>query len=287
MADFADMEAEKRGRDLSFHPVRNDAPNKLSSVQIAHFNEYGFIFPLDVFDSSGVQANRAYFDALLEQIDRADDGRNSYSINGYHRVLAGLYDLVKHPAILDYVEDILGPNFVAWGTHYFCKLPHDPKTVPWHQDASYWPLSPSKTVTVWLAIDDADRDNSAMKVIPGTHDGGHLQWKKAEGDAVLWQEVVNPEKFGEPEYIELKAGQISMHSDMLVHGSDPNESDRRRCGLTIRYAAMDVRATDSNEWNKNGIWCRGEDPTGHWANLARPESDDIESAPSAIKSSKA
>ena len=39
-------------------------------------------------------------------------------------------------------------------------MPHDGKAVAWHQDASYWPLSPSKTVTVWLAIDDADVDNA-------------------------------------------------------------------------------------------------------------------------------
>ncbi len=279
MANLADMDAERRGRDLSFHPVKNDNPKTLTPAQIEHFNKQGYIFPLDVFDEEGARRNREYFDQLLEEVRQANDGRDQYSINGYHRKCAGIYDLATHPVILDYVQDILGPNFVAWGTHFFCKLPRDPKAVPWHQDASYWPLTPSKTVTAWLAIDDADRHNSAMKVIPGTHDKGHLQWKQAEGDNVLWQEVVNPESFGRPQYIELKAGQISLHSDMLVHGSDPNESDRRRCGLTIRYASMDVRATGDRQWNKNGIWCRGEDRTGHWSNLPRPEGDRADPEP--------
>ena len=48
-------------------------------------------------------------------------------------------------------------------------MPGDGKTVSWHQDASYWPLTPSKSVTLWLAIDDADTENAAMRVIPGSH----------------------------------------------------------------------------------------------------------------------
>ena len=86
----------------------------------------------------------------------AQAGGNSYSVNGYHERSRMIYDLVKNPLILEYVQDLLGPNVVAWGTHYFCKLPGDGKSVSWHQDASYWPLTPSKTVTVWLAIDAAE-----------------------------------------------------------------------------------------------------------------------------------
>ena len=75
-----------------------------------------------------------------------------------------------------------GPSVVAWGSHFFCKMPRDGKTVSWHQDASYWPLTPSKAVTVWLAIDDADRGNACMQYIPGTHVLGHLTYKLSETD---------------------------------------------------------------------------------------------------------
>ena len=53
---------------------------------------------------------------------------------------------------------------IAWGSHFFCKMPGDGKRVSWHQDASYWPLTPSKAVTVWLAIDDADAENACMRL---------------------------------------------------------------------------------------------------------------------------
>jgi len=46
-------------------------------------------------------------------------------------------------------------------------------------DQYYWPLTPSKMVTVWLAIDDADVENGAMTVIPGSHVHGQLDFEES------------------------------------------------------------------------------------------------------------
>jgi len=80
------------------------------------------------------------------------------------------------------VCDLLGVDVIAWGSHFFCKMPGDGKMVSWHQDASYWPMTPSRAITVWLAIDDADRGNACMKFIPGTHKLGHLTYSLTEND---------------------------------------------------------------------------------------------------------
>ena len=69
----------------------------------------------------------------------------------------------------------------------------------------------------------------------------------------------------------MKAGEISMHSDLLLHGSEANESERRRCGLTLRYCAAEVRAY--LDWHVKGVVVSGEDPDHHWANPTRPEVD--------------
>ena len=107
------------------------------------------------------------------------------------------------------------------------------------QDASYWPFSPSKTVTAWLAIDDADRENGCMQVIPTSHLHGQLSYRQSDDSEknVLDQTVDRVEQYGAPVDIDLKAGQISLHSDLLLHSSEPNHSSRRRCGLTLRYCA--------------------------------------------------
>jgi hypothetical protein len=261
-------------RELSFQPVVNASPRVLTADQIDFFNRQGYIRPFRIYDESEADRNREYFDRLLQMLKAQNDGRDAYAINGYHIRCEGIWDIVTHPRILDYVQDLIGPDIIAWGTHYFCKLPHDPKHVPWHQDASYWPLTPSRTVTVWLAIDDADADNAAMQFIPGTHAVGHLQWRETDKPAVLGQEIVNITQYGQPVMDALKAGEISLHADMLAHGSGPNTSARRRCGLTVRYCPPTVRALNPL-WAQQAILCRGNDPTGRWANNPRPAGEDL------------
>jgi len=258
-------------RELKFRPSEVENPRVLTKEQIAFYNESGYLKNLPVFAKDEIAEIRAYFDALLERV--LAEGGNSYSISTAHKDHGRVYDLLVHPRILDYVGDILGGDIVGWGSHFFCKMPRDGKTVAWHQDASYWPLTPSKTVTVWLAIDDADRENACMKFIPGSHKLGHLTYRESrfEEHNVLNQTVENAEQYGDPIYCELKAGEISMHSDLLLHGSEANDSDRRRCGLTLRYCAGEVRA--GLGWNEKGIVVRGSDPSGHWKNPSRPEQD--------------
>jgi hypothetical protein len=258
-------------RDLRFHPSTVTHPKTLTRAQIEAFNRDGYIKGIQIFDAAEIADYRRYFDALLERV--IAEGGNSYSISTAHLKYGRVYDLITHPRIIACVKDILGDNVVGWGAHFFCKMPHDGKKVSWHQDASFWPMTPSKTVTVWLAIDDADVENACMRFIPGSHHYGHLTThltEDAEHD-VLDQVVENAEQFGEPVDVELKAGEISMHNDLLLHGSDANNSDRRRCGLTLRYCTTDVRAYLG--WNGKGVLVSGEDPSGHWANPPRPAQD--------------
>lgn len=136
-----------------------------------------------------------------------------------------------------------------------------------------WPLTPTKAVTVWLAIDDADVENACMRFIPGSHHFGHLTYQLTEESdpSILNQVVPEAERFGAPVNNVLRAGEISIHTDLLLHGSEANTSARRRCGLTLRYTTADVRA--GMDWNLKGVLVSGSDPAGHWANPPRPAND--------------
>lgn len=262
------QELDQVARDLRFHPSPVRDPRTLSREQVEQFNRDGYVKGLRIFSAEEMAAHRTYFDALLDRV--LASGGSSYSISTAHLTYPEVYDLLTHPRVVACVRDLLGEDVVAWGSHYFCKMPGDGKVVHWHQDASYWPLSPSKAVTGWLAIDDADRENACMRFIPGSHHYGHLTYQLSEDapDAVLNQQVENAEQFGRPVYVELQAGEVSMHSDLLLHGSEANSSRRRRCGLTLRYCAAGVRA--GLGWNAKGVIVSGTDPTDHWANPPRP-----------------
>jgi hypothetical protein len=255
-------------RKMGFFPSQNPNPKVLSPAQVQLYNEQGYLMPFQGLNSEESREIRAFFDGVLAAF--IELGRSSYAINTAHLRFARIYQLVQHPRIVDAVADLLGPNVVCWGSHFFCKMPRDGKRVPWHQDSTYWPLSPTKTVTVWLAIDDADPENANMKFIPKSHLHGLIDYDQTQdADTVLDLAVKNPHSYGENEVdVELKAGQFSMHSDLLLHGSEANQSDRRRCGLTIRYAAADV--TTWFDWHKKGIVVRGENVSGQWANPPMP-----------------
>jgi ectoine hydroxylase-related dioxygenase (phytanoyl-CoA dioxygenase family) len=262
---------DRSPRDLRFHPCTTTEPRSLTLAQIEQFNRDGFLKGIRVFSAAEAEANRRYFDALLATVLAA--GGDSYSISTAHLKHGRVYDLLTNPRLVALVRDLLGEDVVGWGSHFFCKMPGDGKAVAWHQDASYWPLSPSRAVTVWLAIDDADVENAAMRFLAGSHHHGHLTYRASDPAEhnVLNQSIDNAEQYGRAVDVELKAGEVSVHSDLLLHGSEANRSGRRRCGLTLRYCAATVRAALG--WNAKGVLVSGSDPSGHWANPPRPASD--------------
>ena len=265
-------------RDLRFFPLGVDEPKVLTRADIGRYNAQGFLFPFDVFDAGEIAAIRADFDDLLARA--LDAGWDSYDMTNWHKTCRLVWDLVTHPRLVAFASDLLGETVICRHSHFFCKLPGDGKRVSWHQDASYWPLSPSKVVSIWLAIDDSTPANGAMRVIPRSHRQAQVPFadSAATENNVLNQTVRDPTAHGDaPVALELKAGQISLHSDWILHGSEPNTSDTRRCGLALRYLSSDVRAFKG--WNAHSVVCRGVDGSGHWANHPRPTGDELPPRP--------
>ena len=255
-------------RDLRFREVETENPRELTVEQIEAYNLEGYIKPVPIFGEREIGAYRDHLETMMEAALNA--GQSSYSIISAHLKSPVVYEILRHERIVDHVKDILGDDVVGWGAHCLCKLPADGKQISWHQDASYWPLTPSRTVTAWLAVDDSDMENACMRFVAGSHRRGHIDYRASEVSEqnVLNQTVEDAEQYGEVVYDELEAGEISLHSDLLLHGSDVNRSNRRRFGLTLRYCAAEVRAALG--WNLEGILVSGADPSGHWANPPQP-----------------
>ena len=267
--DSSDL--SKFPRDLHFYPVSNPSPRILTPDQIEQFNKFGYVAGIKIYSDEEITSIRHYFDELLKKVVAA--GGDSYSISSAHLKYGRVWDILTNAKITACVRDLLGENVVGWGSHFFCKMPHDGKKVAWHQDSSYWPLTPSKAVTAWLAVDDADVENACMRFVAGSQNFGAMTFRPSDPAEhnVLNQTIDNVEQYGHFVDDCLKAGEISLHSDLLLHGSEANESNRRRCGLTLRYAPADVHAY--MDWNQKGVWVSGSDPSGHWANRERPAID--------------
>ena len=147
------------------------------------------------------------------------------------------FALATDDVLLDLVEPIIGSDIVLWASALFCKPAATGLEVPWHQDGQYWPIRPRATVTVWIAIDDVDRGNGCMRVIPGSHVGGAFEHEVSDREDLVLNNVLNDPRIDldTARDIELEAGQVSLHHVDIVHGSQPNTSGRRRAGYAIRY----------------------------------------------------
>ena len=191
-----------------------------------------------------------------------------------HLLFTWLADLVRHPAILDAVEDVLGPDLLCWGSSFFIKNPHDPGFVSWHQDSTYWGLDPADVMTAWIALSDSTSENGAMRVIPGTHAMDQIPHRdtfRKENLLSRGQEVMVDVDERQAVTLELMAGEMSLHHVRLIHGSDPNPSAKRRIGYAIRYIPTTVRQVAGAR--DTATLVRGTDRYGHFALEERPDFD--------------
>lgn len=235
---------------------------RLTAEQKSQFREWGYVKNLPLFDAAAVPALQRTFSDLAALLPA---GIDINKINMWHLANRQFHALCRTPAILDYVEDLLGPDFFQWGGQFFVKYPGDGSIVPWHQDAQYWPLKPRETVTVWLAIYDVDEENAGMQVVRGSHRGGDFQHHVNDNSNYVLEKEIDASLIDQDKVVtlDLKAGEISLHDDGLVHGSSVNSSDRIRCGLTMRFSPTDVIG-DLDVWpNFEASMARGVDRHGH------------------------
>lgn len=84
--------------------------------------------------------------------------------NKGHLKLLWMYDLVRHPVLLDAVESIIGPDILCWGSSLFIKDAGQEKHVAWHQDSYYWDIGTENVCTLWIAFAPSTADNGALGV---------------------------------------------------------------------------------------------------------------------------
>jgi non-heme Fe2+,alpha-ketoglutarate-dependent halogenase len=245
-------------------------PKRLAPAQLETYRRDGYLFPLRVFSAD--EANQ--YRAALEQHEREAGG----PLQGKWRVKSHLLftwadRIVHHPAVLDAVEDVIGPDILCWTTNFFIKEAASPGFVSWHQDAAYWGLEPEEVVTAWVALSPSNLQSGCMKVMPGTHRESHIPHVEtyAENNMLTrGQEIAVEVDESKAVDIMLQPGEMSLHDIKLVHGSAPNRATDRRIGLAIRYLPAHVRQTKGRD---SAMLCRGVDRQGNFDLEPRPQQD--------------
>lgn len=245
-------------------------PKILRQDQIDQYYEQGFISPIDVMSEDEAVSLRKRYEQAEASYPEYLSNENR---NNAHLSFLCLDEISHHPRILDAVEDLIGANISLWATVLFIKEPNTSHYVSWHQDATYMGMNNNNFVTPWLALSPSNRKTGCMSMIPGSH-LAHIQPHEDtyEEDNILTRgQKVNGVDASKAVDLILRPGQMSLHHGEVIHGSQPNHSDRRRIGFAMQsYASPDVQQIVGEDY---WLDMRGTNDRENSTTLSRPQFD--------------
>lgn len=277
----------------TFEPrAKVDPAYALSEADIRKFWEDGYFGPFDVIspEEMGAQAEKMWglWDAPSATYppgtysfvgDVAGAAANEMSNEEYatrglnardkHLQDDDLLDLYAHPAIVERIAALLGPDLLMWRSQFFPKYPKMGGT-GWHQASSYLnetmriaTLHPPNLrklfqLTAWVAVTDSTRENGCLRFVRGTH--RRIQPMAVEEFDPVKHADNKSDRFGTKVLlpfsnvdesrvvdIEMKAGQAVIFSERLMHGALPNSTETEsRLGMSARYIVPEVKI--HNPW---------------------------------------
>jgi ectoine hydroxylase-related dioxygenase (phytanoyl-CoA dioxygenase family) len=229
---------EQPARQTSSSSLVNS--HELTREEINRFHEEGYLGPYTAVTPEVMADIRNHIDTVVLQKDGPSPKSRFQSRHMDSRVV---YDLASHPAIIDRMRSLYGNDLVLWATNFFCKEPGGSE-IPWHQDLNYWPLEPLINLSAWIAIDDVKIDNSCVQILPRSHKKSipHI----ASTDGMAFSEMADSHYFKTDNLVnmELKPGEFFLFNEKTLHHSEPNRSQRRRMGMSVRITLPIVKIED-------------------------------------------
>jgi non-haem Fe2+, alpha-ketoglutarate-dependent halogenase len=248
----------------------------LTEDAIRRYHDEGFLFPYRAYSPEIASYYRAEVERTCGRTaapKAALQGAVSHRVKPY-LLFTWAADMVREPAILDAVEDLIGPDIMVFHTTMWWKEKGSPNRVPWHQDGTYFGLAPFEHVTAWVALSPSNLETGCVRIIPRSHHVGQLPHSDHRDSTLMLsrgQTVAADIDPARAEPIVLSPGEFSLHHTMAIHASDPNSGADDRIGIGISYIPTRVRHVGPTRMSATLV--RGQDSHGHFDLEPRPQSD--------------
>jgi hypothetical protein len=218
--------------------MRAAAQCGLSTSAIDDYHRDGIVFPVVALPPARVRQLREALEAVEARLGAGTPMRWT------NLCFSWAYDVTMEPAVLDCVEALLGPEIIVMGSIVLTKHPGHDAYVGWHQDSVTGTEEPAPAVSAWIAVTDSTPANGCMRVIPATHHTLMAHHEVADPANLLraGRVVAEPVDEGKAVDVALRAGEMSLHHDRILHGSRPNCGDGKRIGFVVRYTTPAARS---------------------------------------------
>ena len=224
----------------------------LSDQQVQSYRENGYLAVPDVLSAAEVVELQRVTDELVQASRMVEAHTDVYDLEPSHSAAEPRVRRIKspdlqhevyartlrHPTILDIVEQLIGPGVRYQSTKLNMKAAGYGSPVEWHQDWAFYPHTNDDILAVGVAIDAMTEANGGMLAVSGSHRGpvyDHHQNGYFVG--AITDREVNPDQVVQ---LAVPAGGISLHHVRTVHGSVPNRSSRPRRLLLLELCAIDA-----------------------------------------------
>ena len=179
-----------------------------------------------------------------------------------HKESERLTDLMKHPKLIEACEFLMEGKIFAVQTWAYFKPPGQLGR-DMHQNIFYTQCNSNEIINVSIAFDNHDPNNGSVWYLEGSHRLGRLpievdedrtksnpkNWRNERGKpCVLPEDHTFPHIDG-----YLRKGQVALLHSNVVHGSEPNTSQRFRRAFLTGYIKEGANFAKGNHMKREPI----------------------------------
>jgi hypothetical protein len=243
-------------------------PRVLSDAQLKGYQQDGFVSPIDCISAAEAAEYMRKIDAYEAMV--GEDVSKTIRVRS---VLAfkWLIDLARHPKIAGALQDTIGPNVLLFLSGVWSKRSGTDTFVSWHQDGAYNPFDRNIGATAWIALTESTPEKGNIRAIPGSHRHIIPHDETYDKDNILSRGQTVPDvDTANAVDMPLRAGQFSLHHELLVHGSAPNMTSDRRLGISFACVPTEAKPLSGPT---TGVLIAGDNVPGHWVLNREPAFD--------------
>jgi len=216
------------------------------------FEEQGYVVARSLFDADEAAFLRDYFTRLREageypgdvvgvDPDSNDPLKKYPRMIHMHRWDEVALDWLLELRLARSLTTLLGglEPFAVQTMLYF--KPPGARGQAVHQDQYYLRVKPGTCIAAWMALDSCDEENGCLEVVPGSQNWPVLCTIPADTSQSFTDVTVPLPQDAELVPLIMEPGDVLFYNGSLVHGSEPNRSDRFRRSLVGHYIEGDAR----------------------------------------------